>query len=194
LHDEVAQTLSGAGLQLDLLRMDLERQVPEIATLTAEVQNLLDRAARQIRDLSRELHPDIVEHAGLQAALELLVNRFQQEFKGKLRLTYSSSVRLATPAAVAMERIAHEAVVNAVRHGRCSRIDVVFEDGVLEIRDNGCGFDPALAPCGLGLPMMEYCASKASLDLEINGRDKDGTTITVSGKTKGKHAVQCSSC
>jgi hypothetical protein len=50
LHDEVAQSLSAAGLQLDLLRMDLEARVPEIAARTAEIQSLLDEALRRMRE------------------------------------------------------------------------------------------------------------------------------------------------
>ena len=50
LHDEVAQSLSAAGLQLDLLRMDLEARVPEIAGRTADIQNLLDDALRRMRE------------------------------------------------------------------------------------------------------------------------------------------------
>ena len=61
LHDEVAQLLSGAGLQLDILRMDLQDRVPEIVSRTAEIQSLLERVARHIRHLSYELNPDIVE-------------------------------------------------------------------------------------------------------------------------------------
>jgi two-component system NarL family sensor kinase len=198
LHDDVAQILSGAGLQLDILRMDLEQKVPEIGARTTEVQNLLERAAHQIRDLSRELSPAIVEHAGLQAALEMLLGRVRKDFGGTLRLTYDSSVDAPAAAAVAMERIAREAVVNAVQHARCHQIDVTLkstaEGPVLEIRDDGRGFDYARAPCGLGLPMMEYCASKAGLHLQINGQDKNGTTVTAGGARKGRHAIQCSSC
>jgi len=47
LHDEVAQVLSAAGLQLDILRMDLGDRVPEIAVRTAEIQELLERDNRQ---------------------------------------------------------------------------------------------------------------------------------------------------
>src|SRR5712691_2945717 len=69
LHDEVAQILSAAGLQLDILKMDLVDRVPEIAVRTAEIQQLLDRVVKEIRDLSYQLNPEIVERAGLQPAL-----------------------------------------------------------------------------------------------------------------------------
>jgi len=52
LHDDVAQSLSAAGLQLDLLRMDLESTVPEIASRTAEIQSLLDEALRRVREFN----------------------------------------------------------------------------------------------------------------------------------------------
>jgi len=52
LHDDVAQSLSAAGMQLDLLRMDLESSVPEIASRTAEIQRLLDEALRRVREFN----------------------------------------------------------------------------------------------------------------------------------------------
>src|SRR4051812_28309816 len=55
LHDEVAQVLSGAGLQLDILRMDFEERAPGIGPKTAEIQELLERAVGQIRGLSYAL-------------------------------------------------------------------------------------------------------------------------------------------
>jgi two-component system NarL family sensor kinase len=186
LHDDVAQILSGAGLQLDILRMDLEGRVAEIASRTAEIQNLLDHVVRQIRDLSYELNPDIVERVGLQAALDLLVGRFGKLFQGSLRLVYDTSVRLPVTVAVAMERIAEEAVANAVRHARCTEIEIIVKSTpqgvVLEVRDNGCGFDcdqARKAARGLGLHVMEHCASKAGLQISITGQDKNGATVTV---------------
>jgi signal transduction histidine kinase len=52
LHDDVAQSLSAAGMQLDLLRMDLESTVPEIASRTAEIQRLLNEALRRVREFN----------------------------------------------------------------------------------------------------------------------------------------------
>src|SRR5882672_7772127 len=77
LHDEVAQILTAAGLQLDILRMDLADRVPEIADRTAEIQGLLDRVVKGVRDLSYQLNPDIVERAGLQSALDRTVGRLR---------------------------------------------------------------------------------------------------------------------
>lgn len=186
LHDEVAQILSGAGLQLDILRMDLEAGVPGIGARTAEIQELLDRVVGQVREMSYRLNPDIVERAGLQPALDLLVGRLRKAFTGNLRLVYDLSVRLPAASGVAMERIAEEAAANAVRHARCNKIEIIVkstrEGTKLQVRDNGIGFDPDQArrsPRGLGLLMMEYWASKAGLRLTVAGNGARGAAIAV---------------
>jgi two-component system, NarL family, sensor kinase len=186
LHDDVAQLLSGAGLQLDILRMDLELSVPGIGSRTAEIQELLDRVVRQVRELSYKLNPDIVGRAGLQPALDLLIGRLRKTFTGTLRLVYDSSLRLPVTAAVAMERIAEEAAANALRHAHCSKIEITMsstrEGPKLQVRDNGTGFDydqERISPRGLGLPMMEYWAAGASLRLTIVGNAAKGAVVTV---------------
>jgi signal transduction histidine kinase len=184
LHDEVAQILSAVGLQLDILRMDLEDTVPEIVRRTADIQEMLDHVVKRVRELSYKLNPVIVERAGLQLALDLLVGRFRKSFPGILRLNYDSSVRIPVPAAVAMEKIAEEAVANAIRHARCSQIEIIVSSGregaVLQVRDDGTGFDHEAArrcPRGLGLPMMEYCATKEGLRLTVSENEGRGMTV-----------------
>jgi len=90
-----------------------------------------------------------------------------------------------TSIGVAMERIAAEAVANAVRHSGCSQIEIVVKstrEGVaLRVRDDGSGFDydhVRLSARGLGLLMMEYCAAKAGLRLTVSGDEARGATVT----------------
>jgi signal transduction histidine kinase len=85
-----------------------------------------------------------------------------------------------------MERIAAEAVDNAVRHGGCEHIEIIVKttrgQTAMEIRDDGCGFDPDEArrsARGLGLPMIEYCAAKAGLELSITAKEDAGAKIKV---------------
>ena len=186
LHDEVAQMLSAVGLQLDILRMDLEGTVmaPGIATRTAEIQKLLDGVVKRVRDLSYELSPGIVERAGLQLALDVLVGRSRKLFSGNLRLIYDSSVRAPLLTAVALERIAEEAVSNAIRHARCSQIEIILKSTrnglTLEVRDDGIGFDYEAIrkfPRGLGLLTMHYCGAKAGLDTEVTRNQGPGMTV-----------------
>jgi two-component system NarL family sensor kinase len=184
LHDEVAQILTAAGLQLDILRMDLADRVPEIADRTAEIQGLLDRVVQGVRDLSYQLNPDIVERAGLQSALDRMVGRLRKAFSGSLRLIYDSSLRVPSAVGTAMERIAEEAVTNAIRHAQCNRIEIIVKThhtGVaLQVRDDGTGFDYPLARAsanGLGLLVMDYYATKVGLRLTVTKNDSRGMTV-----------------
>jgi signal transduction histidine kinase len=57
LHDEVGQTLSAVGLQLELLRMDFEGRAPDISCRTTSIQKLLDGALTPLRDLVSQIDP-----------------------------------------------------------------------------------------------------------------------------------------
>jgi signal transduction histidine kinase len=84
-----------------------------------------------------------------------------------------------------MERIAEEAVANAVRHANCNQIRITVKstrDGVaLQVRDNGIGFDyegERRMPRGLGLLMMDHCARKAGLGLTFRGYNGRGSIVS----------------
>ena len=81
LHDDVNQVLSAAGLHLDLIRMEHGTQVPELTAKTAEVQNLLGQVIEQLRELSYEINPAVVERVGLVFALERLVGRYRRQHR-----------------------------------------------------------------------------------------------------------------
>ncbi len=76
LHDDVSQILSAVGLQLDAMRMDFREQAPGLDGRAAEIQELLEQAIEQLRDISNELNPSIVERAGLRFALDRLAGKF----------------------------------------------------------------------------------------------------------------------
>jgi signal transduction histidine kinase len=154
LHDMVAQNLTAFGLQLDLLRMDLETAAPEACSHIGELQKLLGSVMEQVRDYSYELNPSAVERAGLRCAVDRL---FQ---------------------------ILQEAVENAVQHAGCSTIEIAVRSTKsgpsLEVRDNGKGFDPGdlSAGCrGLGLLSMEHHAAQAGLYLSITGNPGSGCAV-----------------
>lgn len=184
LHDEVGQCLSAAGLQLDLLRMDLEPVLPDIPARTAEVQQVLERVMERVREFTHELNPATVERAGLYSALDRMIGRLRRGFGGTVRLMADSSVRLEAAAANALYRIAEQALDNALRHSGCTAIEVHLKatrpGPSLEVRDNGAGFDPAGVEAGnrgLGLLIMEYCAADAGIELTVSSLRGRGTSV-----------------
>ncbi len=183
LHDEVGQVLSAIGLQLDLLRMDLADHVADTSHRIDEIQKVLELAVAQVRDLSYELNPSVVERTGLQFALDRLVGRCRKQFGGNIRLLFDSSVRVPIEQATAMYKIAELALENALQHAQCSQVEIHVKPArqaiALELRDNGSGFsaEQAAASRGLGLHLMRYHAEHAGLQFSIAPGPEKGTIV-----------------
>jgi signal transduction histidine kinase len=184
LHDEVGQVLSAVGLQLDVLKLDFRDQLPELVDRIHEIQKMLDQAVQQVRALSYDLNPAVVERAGLQFALDRLVGRMRTGFSGSIRFLFDSSTRLPLPVANAWYKIAELALENAVKHGGASKIEVHVKSAqkmpAMEIRDNGGGFsilEAKLRPAGLGLLLMEHYATQAPISIDIKSTPGKGTIV-----------------
>lgn len=184
LHDSVGQNLTALGLQLDLIRMDLESVSPESCQRIGESQKLLEAMMESVREYSYELNPSTVERAGLRPALDRMAGRIRSRFPGTLRLNVDPSLKLDPKLASALYQILQEGVENAVQHSGCSAIEIAVKSTragtVLEVRDNGRGFDPAdlvSGRRGLGLLSMEHYAAQAGLELTITSTRETGTTV-----------------
>jgi PAS domain S-box-containing protein len=189
LHDIIGQNLTALGLQLDVVRMDLESVSPATCAHVSEIQQLLGAMMEEVREFSYRLNPSIVERAGLRPALDRLVEGLRTRFTGTLRVSVDPSLKLDRRTARAMYRIAQEALENSVQHASCSTIEIALKSTrtgtVLEVRDNGRGFDPAepVGGCrGLGLLSMEHYAAQAGLDLSIDSTWKTGTTVKAAAR------------
>ena len=184
LHDSVGQNLTGFGLQLDLMRMDLEEISPDVCQRIVEMQHVLEEMMEGVRNYSYELNPSTVERAGLRPALDRLSVRVRERFSGSLRINVDPSLKLDPKVATALFHIAQEAVENAVQHSGCTMIEVTAKPAragnYLEVRDNGKGFDPEDLQGGyrgLGLLTMEHYAAQAGCDLNIVSNRGAGTTV-----------------
>jgi signal transduction histidine kinase len=140
----------------------------------------------EVREYSYELNPSTVERAGLRAALDKLATRTHTHFGGTLRINADPSVKIDPKIASALYHIAQEAVANAAQHAGCSAIEIALKSSrsgpILEVRDNGRGFDPGDilgARRGLGLLSMEHYAAQAGFELTIASNRETGTVVRV---------------
>jgi signal transduction histidine kinase len=181
LHDEVGQILSAIGLQLDLLRMDIKENVADASPRIADIQKVIEIAVAQVRDLSYELNPSIVERAGLPFALDRLVGRYRKNYSGSIRLLFDSSVRVPVEPATAFYKIAEQALDNAVRYSGATKVEIMVKHAkqavALEIRDNGRGFSPEQEHGGLGSHLMKYHATQAHLQFSVASVPEKGTIV-----------------
>jgi len=184
LHDDVSQILSAVGLQLDAMRMDFREQAPGLDGRAAEIQELLEQAIEQLRDISNELNPSIVERAGLRFALDRLAGKVRSNFPGTLRLHFDASLRVPTILAKAFYQMTECALETAVSAPGCSLIDIYVKrshgEYVLEITDNGRadGLAPDSEP--LGRMLMDYYASKNHVTLKVQRTPGKGSLMRAS--------------
>jgi signal transduction histidine kinase len=184
LHDDVSQVLSAVGLQLDAMRMEFREQAPGVEGRAAEIQELLEQAIEQLRVISNELNPSIVERTGLQFALDRLAGTARANFSGTLRLHFDASLRVPTILAKAFYKMTECALETAMAAPGCSLIDIYVKrsqgEYVLEITDNGSadGVDPDSEP--LGRLLMDYYASKNHVTLKTQRTPGKGSLIRAS--------------
>jgi signal transduction histidine kinase len=194
LHDRVGQVLSAVGLQLDAMRMDFQQQAPAIVERTAEIQQMLEEVITELRGLSYQLNPSLVERAGLPFALDRLVGRFRESYRGTMRLFVDSAARVPENMASTFYKLAEFALDNVVEHSESDHAEVlvrqVRDRFVLEIRDNGRGFDVRdtidKVQGGLGLLLMKYYASRDGMRLTIHSLAGKGVIVKASCPARSK--------
>ena len=184
LHDDVSQVLSAVGLQLDALRMDFREASPGVDGRAGEIQELLEQAIEQLRDISNELNPSIVERAGLHFALDRLTGKARRTFPGTLRLHFDPSTRIPTVLANTFYKIAECALETAMARPGCSLIDIQVKqakgDYVLQVADNGELDEFDGQDQSMGQLLMDYYASKNHVALKTDSAPGKGTSIRAS--------------
>jgi signal transduction histidine kinase len=159
----------------------LQHDAPALAERADDIGRQLREAIAEARALSHGLAPVELADEGLTAALGALAERTN---RGGVRCIFECPELLRVPdAGVAghLHRIAQEAVNNALKHAAPSEIRIGLErrDGsiVLEVDDDGEGFDEATATDGIGLRVMRYRAKLIGGVLEVGSPPAGGTRI-----------------
>jgi len=183
LHDDLGQLLVGIAFLGSSLRQDLlAKSYPEARQLD-RLLRVLDEAIGRTRSLARGLHPVKPEPDGLMVALKDLVSRTTTLFNIGCRLICRHPVLIEdNSTATHLYRIAQEAVTNAIKHGKPSRIKISLTRTPsrinLAIKDNGLGKStrPRKNP-GMGLRIMRYRAGAIGGSLAIQKTTGGGTTV-----------------
>ena len=154
LHDEVGQLLTGVLLHLD----SSTGSAPEHRDDIEEAKRAVRRALDEVRRISRELRPEMLEDLGLVSALTELSTSFGRSGVRVERRFDTSLPKLEPDTELAVYRIAQESLTNVARHSNASRVTITLERGpdsvVLRIVDDGRGFDSARSEEHGGLRSM----------------------------------------
>jgi two-component system sensor histidine kinase UhpB len=177
LHDEVGQVLTGVLLQLN----SMGESAPALRAELDEARQSVRRALDEVRRISSELRPEMLEHLGLVSALTELATSFARVSGLDVQREFAADVpKLAPEVELAIYRIAQESLTNVARHAGATRVTVSLDSGrgslVLRIADDGRGFDGQPAEHG-GLRSMRERALLVGGALAVKGRTEGGAEV-----------------
>jgi two-component system sensor histidine kinase UhpB len=150
LHDEVGQVLTGVLLQLDAVT---DAVTPERRHEVAETSAAVRQALEEVRRISQELRPAMLEQLGLVSAVTELATSFARLSGVRVRRELAGRLPTLSPEVeLAVYRIAQESLTNVARHAQADHAMVSLQpsgDGVvLRIADDGRGLAEDAAPSG----------------------------------------------
>ena len=197
LHDGLGQHLTATALAGQVLGNHLAERAQSVEAGEAErVVTLIEEAIELTRSLARGLSPVAVETEGLTVALAELAVGTTAKFYVPCDLHCAPSVHFTDPiAAMHLYRITQEAISNAVRHGRASRVDITLEQEAgrltLMILDNGRGLPPpgGRRAEGQGLRIMAHRARMIGGQLEVASAACGGTRVRCSLDSASPHTL-----
>ena len=184
LHDGLGQHLTGAALTCQLLSQRLAARQAEESPDAERVVGLIEEAIEVTRSLAHGLSPVALQADGLFTALQDLRSFTSKNFQVECVFRGEESAFVGDPAAAThLYRIAQEAITNAVRHGKATRIVIQIsrEPGatVLSLTDNGCGIDlpGSRIGSGLGLRTMAHRAELMGATFQVERLGEGGTMV-----------------
>ncbi|MCL4502525.1 MAG: PAS domain S-box protein [Deltaproteobacteria bacterium] len=190
LHDELGQALTVLKIHLVAIENKLCREQTDLKDSCERLQNYIDAVIENVRRLSMDLSPSILEDLGLSSSLKYLI----EEICRNNHMLYSVALDeidhlFSAEARINIYRIFQESLTNIVRHAEASRIDVEIKrenDRVtFQLKDDGKGFDlkkarsRSLGERGLGLTAMHERALMSDGNLSIRSGKGKGTEITL---------------
>ncbi len=189
LHDEVGQVLTGVLLQLN----SIGEAAPDHEEALGEAREAVRRALDEVRRISRELRPEMLEHLGLVSALTELTSSFSRVTGIEVERRFATSLpKLPPEVELAIYRIAQESLTNVARHAGAHRVVVVLEPAhggiVLRVADDGRGFTGAPVEHG-GLRSMRERALLVDAALAIKPAPEGGVEIRLEVPARARVAA-----
>jgi two-component system, LuxR family, sensor kinase FixL len=186
LHDGLCQQLAGIELMSQAVARKLADQSEEHSKHVAEIAGHVRDAITHTRSLARGLSPVTIESEGLMSALQELATNTVKIFNVACLFYFTKPVEVSDHAvATHLFRIAQEAVSNAIKHGKATRILIRLKEQrnriSVIIMDNGSGFPKEISKSkGMGLRIMQSRAGMIGGKLVIENNRNGGASVVCS--------------
>ncbi|TMA67749.1 MAG: hypothetical protein E6J69_08995 [Deltaproteobacteria bacterium] len=186
IHDELGQALTGLKFELSRLAQRLRGHPGGVSDQATALGAVVDETIHNVRRISSELRPAILDDLGLVDALEW----HAEEFEKRTGITCTVKaprrrIEAGPDLGIALFRICQEALTNVARHADATAVRIVLARNrghvVLEVYDNGAGIPPAVLTSAksLGLLGMRERTRAFNGDLVIRGAPGEGTVVKV---------------
>jgi PAS domain S-box-containing protein len=147
LHDQMGQALTAMSINLAAIGKELPSDLaPTIRERLAETSTLADQTLEQVRELSLDLRPSMLDDLGLVPTLRWYVNRYAKRLDIEVELeVIDLKERLPAEMETVLYRAVQEALTNVARHGQANKVRIHLERAKSQvsafIEDNGQGFE-----------------------------------------------------
>ncbi len=192
LHDGINQLLVSVRYKLDSAKSKLRKQSPndEVSAVIDDADDILSSGIQEVRRISRDLRPTLLDDLGLAAALESLTSDFSERTNIDVKIDNNAKdQRLPQEVEIAFYRIVQEALTNIEKHAKKAKhvilkLDQVRKRVTLSISNDGIGFDKTTLDQtnpdrGLGLRNMIDRAELLEGHMTVNSSFDKGTTVIV---------------
>ena len=191
LHDEMGQALTMMSINLAAIEKELPSELaPTIRERLAETSSLADQVLGQIRELSLDLRPTMLDDLGLVSTLRWYVNRYAKRLNIEVEFeAIDLEDRLTADIETVLYRVAQEALTNVARHAQANRVRLLLERKestvVAFIEDDGQGFDveklagPEAPERGVGLLDIRERVTSLGGSFSIQSGPGQGTRLSV---------------
>ncbi len=190
LHDGLGQLLTTSLIYIKQLKKNVDE---ESAGIAERIKEILESTMEEVRSISHNLMPSVLDDFGLPLALKNMVNNLKKNSETNIVLSIDEEIpRMDTDVEIGLYRIAQEALNNALKHagGAEIKIELSFKNKDIEltIKDSGPGFDMGsdfLEKGGNGLSNMAQRANSINCGFSIQSDMGVGTEICVKYRLNG---------
>ena len=188
LHDEVGQVLTAIKVELAVAQRSVEAAGVNVDALN-DARKITEGALHTVRDLSRLLHPSMLDDLGLPATIEWYLKGFGRRHGVRIELLQDGvQGRLAPETEAGIYRIVQEALTNVAKHAQATTCRVFLQrlpnTVLVTIEDDGIGFRPEEvsvpgASRGIGLVGIRERVTQLRGQLRLESAPGKGTRLTV---------------
>ena len=184
LHDDLNQQIATLSMGISQLKRKVPQQDGQLVADLDQLRKTANGLTDEVRRLSHQLHPAVLEHLGLVPALESYIASFRDEEQINVQFTADiGEVRIPFQTSICVYRVAVEALRNVARHSGAASAAVSLkrsQKGLeLQVSDSGKGFDVETSRQGggLGLISIEERLRVLQGDCYVSSAPERGTTL-----------------